>query len=135
VLGGGARPMATESDELRRLTKVAKIIAMHVRNELEDFHVRYLNDDQMRELNPIIRNAIYSTLIGLYYAGDESKPKRNRSALAWVNFLLVLIPRYWEDPELTDDLKLALKRTIRTDEIPEETREILAAFCRGQFRV
>src|SRR5262245_1279022 len=113
--------MASEAAELRRLGKVAKIIAMHVRNEMEDFHVKYLNDDQMRELNPIIRNAIYSSLVGLYYAGEASKPKRNRGALSWVSFLLMLIPRYWEGPELTDDLKGALKRTIREADIPEAT--------------
>src|SRR5262245_45835108 len=127
--------MASEAAELRRLGKVAKIIAMHVRNEMEDFHVKHLNDDQMRELNPIIRNAIYSSLVGLYYAGEASKPKRNRGALSWVSFLLTLIPRYWEDPELTDDLKGALKRTIREADIPEATRTKLAEFCRGRFRV
>ena len=33
----------------------AKVIAMHVRNEMEGFHCQHLSDAQMKELNPIIR--------------------------------------------------------------------------------
>ena len=42
---------------------LAKLIAAAVRNAMEDFHVKYLSDKQMEELNPIIRNAIYTALI------------------------------------------------------------------------
>lgn len=42
--------------------RVAKAIAALIRNKLEDFHVSYLSDTQMRELNPLIRNAIFTFL-------------------------------------------------------------------------
>jgi len=37
---------------------LAKLIAAYVRNNIEDFHCKYLTDAQMKELNPLIRNAI-----------------------------------------------------------------------------
>ena len=40
----------------------AKVIAMHVRNEMEDCHCQHLSDAQIKELNPIIRRAIAETL-------------------------------------------------------------------------
>lgn len=43
--------------------RLAKAIAYYIRNAIEDFHVEYLSDEQMRQLNPLIRNAIYSFLI------------------------------------------------------------------------
>lgn len=43
--------------------RVAKAIAVFVRNKIEDFHVKYLSDEQMRLLNPLIRNSVYSFLI------------------------------------------------------------------------
>ena len=41
---------------------LAKAIASVVRNQMEDFHYKYLSDEQMKELNPIIRNSIYTAL-------------------------------------------------------------------------
>jgi len=37
-------------------------IAMVIRNTMEDFHCEHLTDDQMKELNPIIRNAVCTAL-------------------------------------------------------------------------
>jgi hypothetical protein len=88
-----------------------------------------LSDDQMRQLNPMIRNAIYSALVLLHYAGDESKPRRNRNAIAGLNWLLMILPKYWEEPELTEDVKQTLRIRVGTD-IPEEQRLVLAEFCR-----
>jgi hypothetical protein len=43
-------------------TKASLIIAMHIRNEMEDFHCKHLSDEQMQEkLNPLIRQAVYNT--------------------------------------------------------------------------
>ena len=42
---------------------VAKLIAALVRNSMENFHCKYLSDAQMKELNPIIRNAIYTAMV------------------------------------------------------------------------
>jgi hypothetical protein len=38
----------------------AKVVALHVRNEMEDFHCKHLSDDQMKELKWIIRKATWS---------------------------------------------------------------------------
>ena len=43
--------------------RLAKAIAVHVRNGIENFHWKYLSDDNMREINPRIRNAIYTFLM------------------------------------------------------------------------
>jgi hypothetical protein len=42
--------------------KEALVVAMHVRNSMEDFHCEHLSDDQMKELNPIIREGILEGL-------------------------------------------------------------------------
>jgi len=65
----------------------AKLIAAAVRNNIEDFHIKYLSDAQMKELNPLIRNAIYSALIRLYEDPD------------YATFLAQYVPAYWEDCE------------------------------------
>lgn len=38
---------------------LAKSIAVYIRNKIEDIHAEHLSDDNMRTLNPLIRNAIY----------------------------------------------------------------------------
>lgn len=48
--------------------RLAKAIAVHMRNGIENFHWKYLSDDNMREINPKIRNAIYTFLVDL---GDK----------------------------------------------------------------
>ena len=63
---------------------LAKTIAAFVRNSMEDFHVKYLTDEQMKELNPIIRNAIYTIL--------------QREELL-LGYFLTYVPDYWEDCE------------------------------------
>ncbi|MEA3397132.1 MAG: hypothetical protein U9R05_06685 [Chloroflexota bacterium] len=77
--------------------ETAMYIAQVVRNEMEDFHVEHLTDDQMRELNPIIRNAIYTALYAMEQAAAGSQAARSYVAfnLHW--------PDYWEPPELTRD--------------------------------
>jgi hypothetical protein len=54
----------------------AEVIAMHVRNEMEEFHCQHLSDAQMKELNPIIRKAIYETLRQLYFLKKGTKKQR-----------------------------------------------------------
>ena len=58
---------------------------------MEDFHCKYLTDLQMKELNPIIRNAIYTALVQV---------KENPNAMSIYGQLF--IPKYWEDCELLD---------------------------------
>jgi len=72
-------------------------LAMIVRNAMEDFHYRHLSDEQMKELNPIIRNAIYTGLQALRHHG------RSEGAQVFVDFQMKLIPDYWEQPKLLTD--------------------------------
>src|SRR5262245_18457928 len=74
---------------------------MHVRNEMEHFHCRHLSDDQMRELNPILRKAVYQTLRQLYFLKKGTK-KQRLVAFQNIHHLFLLLPDYWEDPDLTE---------------------------------
>jgi hypothetical protein len=74
----------------------AKYIAMVVRNEMENFHSKQLSNAQMKQLNPLIRNAICTAL----YASETYD--KFAGAKAFVDFNFKLIPRYWEEPKLTD---------------------------------
>lgn len=92
---------------------LAKYIAMVVRNEMEDFHCEHLSDAQMRQLNPIIRNGICSALHAwLNY--DEYE-----NAKAFADHALLMIPDYWEEPEINRYLRRRSKPT------PEELRELV----------
>lgn len=77
----------------------AKYIAMVVRNAMEDFHCKHLSDAQMDELNLIIRNAVYTAI----YAFESRKD--SRISEAFVDFHLMSIPKYWEEPELLAGFK------------------------------
>ncbi|MBN8564538.1 MAG: hypothetical protein J0L70_28810 [Leptolyngbya sp. UWPOB_LEPTO1] len=92
---------------LKGTKNLAMLIAMTVRNEMEDFHCKYLSDAQMQELNPLIRNAIVTALhTARNYSEDEA-------SYEWVNFQLKLIPEYWEEPELTEDFRNLVKSLRR----------------------
>ena len=72
----------------------SKYIAIVIRNSMEDFHCKHLTDEQMKELNPIIRNAIYTALYTLeFYKGSEPAKK-------FMDYHGSMIPKYWEEPEL-----------------------------------
>ncbi len=77
----------------------AKYIAIVVRNAMEDFHHKNLSDEQMKELNPIIRNAIYSAIYAYDNRGELGKAER------FVEYHASMIPDYWEAPELLEYLK------------------------------
>ena len=84
--------LPTENDILK---VHALITAMVVRNAMEDFHCDYLTDEQMKTLNPIIRNAIYNTaLYTIHHGGDEPWCQR------FAGHHMRMIPHYWEEPEL-----------------------------------
>lgn len=75
----------------------AKLIAAVVRNAMEDFHCEYLSDEQMAELNPIIRDSIYTAL---YALSNHDEKEWCKEAL---RFWSECIPEYWEDPRLLPD--------------------------------
>ena len=76
----------------------AKCVAMVVRNAMDEFHSKYLSDEQMRELNPIIRNAIYTAS----YAFDNMH--HSKKAERYVQYHMSMIPDYWENCKFLTDL-------------------------------
>lgn len=91
---------------------------MTVRNAMEDFHVKHLTDDQMKELNPIIRNAICTCF---HMIENFSDPR----VAEYMAFQQMLIPSYWEEPELLDDYVQQL--TITKKEKAEAARRLAEA--------
>lgn len=79
---------------LKTTQQHAKILAMVVRNAMEDFHCEHLSQAQMAELNPIIRNAIYTGLQAMWYY------KKSEKARYFVDYHLQAVPDYWEPPTL-----------------------------------
>jgi len=70
----------------------ALVMAVLLRNALEDFHATHLTQPQMRELNRLIRYALYEAISQIEAVagtpeGDEF--------LAWA---VTRIPDYWEIP-------------------------------------
>lgn len=84
-------PEPVEADQ-----KLGNYIAMVIRNAMEDFHCEHLTDDQMKELNPIIRNAICTALHAFNHYEQFDAAKR------FMDYNLRMIPKYWEPPELLD---------------------------------
>jgi hypothetical protein len=88
-----------DAEGMEGLRYYAKYLAMVVRNAMEDFHCRHLSDEQMAELNPIIRNAIYTAMYAYHCE------KHSNAAARFVDFHLISIPKYWEEPELLPDFQ------------------------------
>lgn len=72
----------------------AKAIAAYIRMNMEDFHCKHLSDAQMKELNPLIRNAIYTFLVN-----ENNGDFFDISAVCKLN-----LPSYWEDCEYLDEV-------------------------------
>ena len=91
--GYTTRPETRERKKMpdKYMKYLAKVIAMGVRNNMEDFHVKNLSDAQMKELNPLVRDAIYTVLVMINEESDKY-----HSELRW---LTRMIPEYWEDPK------------------------------------
>jgi hypothetical protein len=54
--------MSKPVTNLEDMKTMSLFIAVVIRNAMEDFHVKHLSDAQMRELNPIIRNAVFTAV-------------------------------------------------------------------------
>ena len=78
--------------------QTAMVVAMLVRNAMEDFHVAHLSDVQMKELNPLIRDAIYDAMTLI------ETMKGDRQKEFFFGWLVASIPDYWEIPVGTDRL-------------------------------
>lgn len=66
---------------------LAKAIGAYIRLGMEDFHSEHLSDAQMKELNPIIRNSIYTFI----------KDYNDDKILKISGVLKSNLPSYWED--------------------------------------
>ena len=78
-----------------------------------------MTDDQMQELNPIIRNAVCTALHAFNHYEQTDAAGR------FVDFNLRMIPKYWEEAELLDDYVQLWDRTSttqNTDQIAERGR-------------
>jgi hypothetical protein len=80
--------------------KLAALVAMNVRNAMEQFHaadednkIAGLDDEAMAKLNPVVRRAIYEVL-DAWMRGLDGDEEANRS----IGFLGMGIPGYWETP-------------------------------------
>ena len=104
--------------------EMAMFLAMVVRNAIEDFHHRHLSDEQMKELNPIVRNAIYTGLQALRHYD------RSEGARSFVDFQNRLIPKYWEQPELLTDFVESVKM-MSGGNVNKEPRRITGSRRRG----
>lgn len=96
------------------MQQLTLLIAMHIRNEMENFHVEHLSDAQMRALNPIIRQAIFD-VVSITNQPPKTKVEQRQVAHA-INWLVMMIPDYWEVPE----------ETSGSLEIPEELLDELS---------
>ena len=91
-------PLAEES-----LQAWTKLIAISVRNELENFHVQYIPDDLMPELNRTIRRGIYLALRNTFLLMNAKDVPDYERAKVFLWFLFTTLPDYWEDTEMTPD--------------------------------
>jgi len=105
--------------EMSPLQELAMYIAQVVRNEMEDFHAEHLSDAQMKELNPIVRNAIYTAL----YAAEQADQGCEGSRL-WINFHKRW-PVYWEPPELAEDYTKSVAQ-LRDGKLASQLAELLS---------
>lgn len=74
--------------------QLANLVAIVIRNAMEDFHCEHLSDDQMRQLNPIIRNAVATALHAFNNYETPGAARR------FLDYNSSCIPSYWESPEL-----------------------------------
>lgn len=70
----------------------ALVMATLLRNALEDFHVAHLSDTQMKELNRLIRYALYEAISQIETMAGTPE---GEGFLAWV---VTRIPDHWEIP-------------------------------------
>ena len=91
-------PNPTDKEIQDYLKANAKVVSIIIRNAMEDFHVKHLSDAQMKELNPIVRNAVYTALYAMQYSKDSLRARE------FLGEQMEYIPDYWEEPELVVEL-------------------------------
>lgn len=121
------------------LQRWSTIIAMNCRNKMENFHCEHLTDDQMKELNPIVRNAIYEALHSLFLVGHGKNESQRMYGAMQVHHWLNRSPSYWESPDLLPDKAKRLRdlsyHELRTMPLmsTENSRREFEEFCRDDL--
>ena len=100
-------------EAIKWMQELSKYIAIVIRNAMEDFHCQHLSDAQMKELNPIIRNAVFTALYA-YEAGEKAT-----YAKSFVEFQLLCIPKYWEEPELLKGFRESEQKLSESPNLPD----------------
>lgn len=91
--------MDTEDfEKLDSTVQISLIIAMYIRNEMENFHCAHLSDEQMKELNTLMRQSIYNILRYLKLSSKTKNDAEKIHAKNVINLQIQLIPKYWELP-------------------------------------
>ncbi len=65
------------------------LVAIYLRNSIEDFHVAHLTDSQMKDLNQIIRQSLYD-IVSIIEDEEDNQ--------AMLSYLVAQVPDYWEIP-------------------------------------
>jgi hypothetical protein len=102
------------TEEFSKLTYneiLTMIVALEIRNAMEDFHCKYLSDAQMKELNPIIRKAIIRALVRTDESERRYKAKKRDKdikdiVLGLHEMAIISIPYYWERPSEKNEYHL-----------------------------
>lgn len=83
-----------EFDNLSLPVQMSLLFAMYLRNSMENFHVQYLSDEQMKELNPIIHQAFYNMFRYVKLSSKRKSTKSKVCANRQIDFQVMLIPDY-----------------------------------------
>ena len=102
-------PRLSKEERLTALT-----LAIIVRNAMENVHAEHISDSVMRQLNPIIRNAIATGLHAIAHSHETH-------AAAYLNYHASHIPKYWEEPELLPGYVSGWTDPLFLPNAPEET--------------
>ena len=87
---------------LKKTKKISNVIAMGIRNAFEDWHGKgKLKQSDMKEFNTKVRNSVYTTL--------KLMTSDNKTSRGLLNWQYMMIPDYWEEPELQKEVKEILK--------------------------
>lgn len=65
-------------ESLSEKQKQAMLLGIEVRNKIEEFHLKYLSDEQMKELNPLIRQGIIN---GIELWGQYKRYRRSKNKM------------------------------------------------------
>lgn len=120
---------AFQDTDLAVLKQVTRIIAIVVRNNMEDFHAEgNLSDEQMARLNPLIREGTFNALFAIAHCDKDDSLKK------YIDYHLQSIPDYWEDPELIDKLQAVCDRLQRANS-PEREIRFKSDFLTEQYKL